>query len=319
MKKSYTHLTQGERYQIYAYKKAGYSNSDIANMLGRHVSTIKRERSRNMGQKGYRPQQAHSFAQERHQMKPKAIKMTEEMQQHIRERLALEWSPEQIQGRLLTDDDSSVCPKTIYDFIARDKANGGDLYKHMRHKKYRQRTGKPDPRGQIRDRVGIEERPDIVDQKERIGDWEADTVIGKGHQGVLVTLSERVSKLNLIAHVPSKHAEVVTQAMIEMLTPYRNDLHTITFDNGKEFAFHRRVAKALDVKTYFARPYHSWERGLNENHNGLIRQYLPKGQPLDKVTKEQVVEIQTRLNQRPRKLLGFRTPEEVYTEMVLAA
>lgn len=319
MRKSYTHLTQEERYQIYAYKRAGYGHSNIAEMLARHVSTIKRELRRNTGLKGYRPQQAHRTAQGRHKLKPKTIKMTEEMQQHIRERLALEWSPEQIQGRLLANGEPSVCPKTIYDFIAHDKASGGDLYKHMRHKKYRQRTGKPDPRGKIRDRIGIEERPDIVDQKIRIGDWEADTVIGKGHKGVLVTLSERVSKLNLIAHVPSKHAEVVTQAMIEMLTPYQDDLHTITFDNGKEFAFHKRVAKALDVKTYFARPYHSWERGLNENHNGLIRQYLPKGEPLDKVTKAQVVEIQTRLNQRPRKLLDFRTPEEVYTEMALAA
>lgn len=319
MSKSYTHLTQEERYQIYAYKKAGYSHFDIGEMLGRHVSTIRREVDRNTGLRSYRPQQAHWFAQERHQLKPKVIKMTEEMLQHIRERLALEWSPEQIQGRLKADGEASVCPKTIYDFIAQDKANGGDLYRHMRHKKYRRRTGKPNARGQIRNRVGIEERPDIVDQKKRIGDWEADTVIGKGHKGVLVTLSERVSKLNLIAHVPSKHAEVVTQAMIGMLTPYRDDLHTITFDNGKEFAFHETVAQALDVKTYFARPYHSWERGLNENHNGLIRQYLPKGLPLDKVTQEQVMDIQNRLNQRPRKLLGFRTPEEVYTEMTLAA
>ncbi len=319
MRKSYTHLTQEERYQIYAYKKAGYRSTEIAQMLSRHVSTINRELQRNTGLKGYRPQQAQRFAMERHQLKPKMIKLTEQMQRHVSEHLALEWSPEQIQGRLQTDGEQSVCPKTIYDFIARDKMNGGNLYKHMRHKKYRQRTGKPDPRGQIRNRVGIEERPDIVDQKKRIGDWEADTVIGKGHKGVLVTLTERVSKLNLITHVPSKHAEVVTQAMIEMLTPYQDDLHTITFDNGKEFAFHEKIAQVFDVKTYFARPYHSWERGLNENHNGLIRQYLPKGMPLDKVTQEQVMEIQNRLNQRPRKLLGFRTPEEVYTEMALAA
>jgi IS30 family transposase len=319
MGKSYTHVTQEERYQIYAYKKAGFSKIQIAEMLSRHVSTIKRELGRNKGQKGYRPQQAHGFAQERHQVKPKAIKMTDAMQQHVREKLSLEWSPEQIQGRLMAEGARSVCPKTIYEFIAQDKADGGSLHKYRRHKRYRQRTGKPDPRGQIRNRVGIEERPEIVEQKTRIGDWEADTVIGKGHKGVLVTLSERVSKINLVAHVPSKHAEVVTQAMIEMLTPYREHLHTITFDNGKEFAFHERVAEALDVKTYFARPYHSWERGLNENHNGLIRQYLPKGQPLDKVTKEQVIEIQTRLNQRPRKLLDYKTPEEVYTAMALAA
>ncbi len=319
MKKPYTHLTQEERYQIYAYMKAGYENHDIAEMLGRHVSTIKKERSRNTGQKGYRPQQAHDFAQERHQLKPKAIKMTGEMQQHIREQLELQWSPEQIQGRLQAAGEVSVCPRTIYDFIAQDKANGGDLHKNMRHKKYRKRTGKSDARGQICNRISIDERPEIVDQKQRIGDWEADTVIGKGHKGVLVTLSERHSKLNLIAHVPSKHAEVVTQAMIEMLKPYQADLHTITFDNGKEFAFHEQLKEILCIETYFAHPYHSWERGLNENHNGLIRQYLPKGQPLDKVTHEQVLEIQTRLNQRPRKLLGFRTPEEVYTEMALAA
>lgn len=316
---SYIHLTQEERYQIYAYKKAGFSNTAIAEMISRHVSTIKRELCRNKGQKGYRPQQTHRFAQQRHQMKPKAIKMSSSMQQHIRDKLSLEWSPEQIQGRLIAEGKTAVSPRTIYEFIAQDKADGGTLYKQRRHKRYRQRTGKSEPRGQIRNRVGIEERPEIVEQKKRIGDWEADTVIGKGHKGILVTLSERVSKLELIAHVPSKHAEVVTQAMIEILTPYRDDLHTITFDNGKEFAFHERIAEALDVKTYFARPYHSWERGLNENHNGLIRQYLPKGQRLDKVTEEEVVEIQTRLNQRPRKLLGFRTPEEVYTEMALAA
>jgi IS30 family transposase len=319
MTKPYTHLTQEERYQIYAYMKAGYTNADIARMLGRHLSTIKRERSRNAGQKGYRPQQAHRFAQERHLSKPKAFKMTAGMKQLIAANLALQWSPEQIQGRLQADDMPSVCPKTIYHFIAQDKAAGGDLHKNRRHKKYRQRTGKPDARGQIRNRVSIDERPVIVDQKQRIGDWEADTVIGKGHKGVLVTLTERYSKLNLIAHVASKHADVVTQAMIDMLKPYQADLQTITFDNGKEFAFHEKLKEAYGVETYFAHPYHSWERGLNENHNGLIRQYLPKDQPLDKVTHQQVIDIQTRLNQRPRKLLDFRTPEEVYTEMALAA
>jgi len=319
MTKPYTHVTQEERYQIYAYLKAGYENADIADMLDRHVSTIRREVNRNTGKKGYRPQQAQVFADNRHEMKPKPIKMTEDMKQHIAEQLALQWSPEQIQGRLRSKGLPSVCPKTMYDFIAWDKVNGGDLYTHMRHKKYRKRTGKPDARGQIRNRVSIEDRPAIVDQKKRIGDWEADTVIGKGHKGVLVTLSERYSKLNLIAHVPSKHADCVTTAMIEMLAPYQAELHTITFDNGKEFAFHEKLKEAYGVETYFAHPYQSWERGLNENHNGLIRQYLPKAQPLDKVTSQQVVDIQTRLNQRPRKLLGFKTPEEVYTEMAKAA
>jgi IS30 family transposase len=319
MTKFYTQLTQEERYQIHAYMKAGYGNGEIAQMLDRHVSTIRRELNRNTGKRGYRPQQAQDFASDRHWMKCKAIKMSAAMKQHISEQLALQWSPEQIQGRLQSQALPSVCPKTIYDFIAWDKTNGGDLYTHMRHKKYRKRTGKPDARGQIRNRVSIEDRPAVVDKKQRIGDWEADTVIGKGHKGILVTLSERHSKLNLIAHVPTKQAEGVTQALIEMLAPYQADLQTITFDNGKEFAFHEKLKETYGVETYFAHPYCSWERGLNENHNGLIRQYLPKGQPLDKVTDQQVIDIQTRLNQRPRKLLGFRTPEEVYTEMAQAA
>jgi len=245
--------------------------------------------------------------------------MSESMRMHIRGRLEQQWSPEQIQGRLQAAGERAVCHVTIYNFIAQDKVNGGDLHKNLRHKTYRKRTGKPDARGQIRDRISIDERPDIVDQKTRIGDWEADTVIGQGKKGVLVTLTERVSKLNLIAHVASKHAEVVTQAMIAMLEPYQADLHTITFDNGKEFAFHKKLKERFGIETYFAHPYHSWERGLNENHNSLIRQYLPKDQPLDKVTCAQVLEIQTRLNQRPRKLLDFRTPEEVYTDRALAA
>jgi len=142
-----------------------------------------------------------------------------------------QWSPEQIQGRLLAENLDAVCPKTIYDFIAEDKINGGDLYKNLRHKKYKNRTGSMDARGQICNRISIDERPNIVDKKVRIGDWEADTVIGKGHKGVLVTLTERVSKLNLIAHVPSKHADGVTQAIIAMLKPCA-ELQTITFDNG---------------------------------------------------------------------------------------
>jgi len=319
MRKCYTQLTQEERYQIYAYKKAGYSNVMVAQALDRHVSTIKRELSRNKGLRGYRPQQAHCLAQNRHQNKQKSIKMTGPMIVRIRKDLSQQWSPEQIQGRLLDDDLVAVSPSSIYNFIKRDKENGGSLHKNLRHKKYKKRTGSPDARGQICNRISIDDRPAIVDKKERLGDWEADTVIGKGHKGVLVTLSERVSKLNLIAHVPTKHAEGVTEAIIAMLKPYKKELHTITFDNGKEFAYHEKIAEALNVETYFAHPYSSWERGLNENHNGLIRQYLPKDQPLDKVTKKEVADIQAKLNQRPRKLLGFKTPEEVYAKMKWAS
>jgi IS30 family transposase len=162
-------------------------------------------------------------------------------------------------------------------------------------------------------------REAIVGEKIRIGDWEADTVIGKGHKGVLVTLADRVSKKTLIAHVPSKHADVVTAAIIKLLVSDKDHLHTITFDNGKEFAYHAKITEALGVDSYFAHPYHSWERGLNENHNGLIRQYLPKAMALDKVTTEEITLIQNSLNNRPRKLLGYKTPNEVYDTMRLVA
>lgn len=319
MPKHYTQLTQEERYQIYAFKKANYSNENIARGIKRNVSTVKRELARNSGLRGYRPQQAHRLAQNRHQTKPKQVKMNNPLIEKITGHLNQQWSPEQIQGRLKSEGKTCVCPKTIYTFIAQDKENGGDLHKNLRHKKYRNRTGSPDTRGQIRNRVSIEERPSVVNEKTRLGDWEADTVIGKGHKGVLVTLTERYSKLNLIAHVATKHAEVVTAAIITLMDPYRDHLHTITFDNGKEFAYHEQIAEALNIEAYFAHPYHSWERGLNENHNGLIRQYLPKGQPLDKVTAKQVTEIQSRLNLRPRKLLDYKTPVEVYEEMKRAS
>lgn len=321
MTKSYTHLTQDERYQIHAYKKAGFSPSAIALDLNRHVSTINRELSRNTGLRGYRPKQAHRLAQARLFTKPKSVKLTDALKQKIVSEIEQDWSPEQIQGRWLTQGEPvTVCPATVYQFIYADPELHQRLKPHLRHKKrYKVRTDQSDKRGQIKNRVSIDERPDVVDLKKRLGDWEADTVIGKGHQGVLVTLTERVTKLELIAVVPSKHADGVTRAIIDLLTPYRSTLKTITFDNGKEFAFHEQISEALQSEAYFAHPYHSWERGLNENHNGLIRQYLPKGMPLDKVTQDEVDEIARKMNQRPRKLLGFKTPEEVYTEMAKTA
>ena len=318
MTKHYKHLTLEERYQIAAYLKAGFSKQAIADDLNRHVSTINRELKHNTGLRGYRPKQAHRLAQNRHKDKPKAIKMTIQLCSQISLLLQEQWSPEQIQGRMELKGCEAVCLTTIYSFIKYDKASGGDLYKNLRHKKYKKRSPSTDNRGKIRNAISIDERPEIVDEKKRLGDWEADTVIGKGHKGVLVTLTERYSKFNLIAHVKSKHADFVTQAILGLLEPYKGELETITFDNGKEFAYHEIVKEALQVDTYFAHPYSSWERGLNENHNGLIRQYLPKGMPLDKVTKPQVIEIQNKLNDRPRKLLGFKTPNEVYQEMLVA-
>jgi IS30 family transposase len=320
MPKTYTRLTEDERYQIYEGVTEKSSHREIAALINKHHGTVSREVKRNRGLRGYRPKQAQEKTEERDQNRPRHIKLTDEVQFLITENIQQEWSPEQIQGRLKSEGLSIVCATTIYGFIQQDKASGGDLYKHLRHRKpYKKRTGSRDARGQIIGRVSIDERRSIVEEKVRIGDWESDTVIGKGHKGVLVTLADRVSKKTLIAHVPSKHAEVVKDAIIKLLKPEKDYLYTITFDNGKEFAYHDKIKQALGAANYFAHPYCSWERGLNENHNGLIRQYLPKAMPLEQLTNQQIKTIQDRLNNRPRKMLGYKTPNEVYDAMRLAA
>jgi transposase, IS30 family len=320
MPETYSRLTEDERYQIYEGITEKRSHRKIASLINKHHSTVSNEVKRNKGLRGYRPKQAQEVAQQRQKNKPRHIKLTTDVQALITENIKHEWSPEQIQGRLKSEGLTMVSTTTIYGFIQKNKEAGGLLHKHLRHRKpYKKRTGSSETRGQIIGRISIDERPAVVDEKIRIGDWEADTVIGKGHKGVLVTLAERVSKKTLIAHVPSKHADVVTAAIIKLLLPEKKWLHTITFDNGKEFAYHAQIKEALGADNYFAHPYHSWERGLNENHNGLIRQYLPKGMELDKVTDEDITQIQDKLNSRPRKLLGYKTPNEVYDAMCLVA
>tara|TARA_B110000238_G_C16057302_1_gene408843 strand:+ start:223 stop:1185 length:963 start_codon:yes stop_codon:yes gene_type:complete len=320
MPKTYTRLTEDERYQIYEGVTQQLSHREIATLINKHHSTVSNEVKRNTGLRGYRPRQAQEKSLRRQHNKHRHIKLTPEVQSLIADNIKHQWSPDQIQGRLRSEGLPMVCATTIYGFIQQDKASGGNLHTHLRHRKrYKRRTGSPDTRGQIIGRISIDERPSIVDKKIRLGDWEADTVIGKGHKGVLVTLAERVSKKTLIAHVPSKHAEVVKDAIVKLLQSEKKQLHTITFDNGKEFAYHAQIKKELGADNYFAHPYHSWERGLNENHNGLIRQYLPKGMALDKVTAEEIILIQNKLNNRPRKLLGYKTPNEVYDAMRLVA
>ena len=315
--RTFNHLTQEERYHIYLMHKKKVSLEEIAKDIGRSKSTISRELRRNKGQRGYRYQQAQIKAEQRHADKPKAIKLDEAMKQVITPLIEEKWSPEQISGRLRILDEPTVSHETIYRFILADKAKGGELYKHLRHqaKPYRKRYGKNDYRGTIPGRVDIDERPAIVAEKTRIGDWEADTIIGKGHKGVLVTLTERVSKLNLVIPIIRKEAGLAKDAIIEALKPFAAFVHTITFDNGREFCRHLDIAKALNCKTYFAKPYHSWERGLNENHNGLLRQYFPKAKPLDQVTQVDANKALAGLNHRPRKTLNYKTPWEVFCKM----
>ena len=315
---TYTHLTSEERYYIETRRKLQESTTEIALSLGRSQSTISRELNRNKGKRGYRHKQAHTKAQQRHKDKPKAIKLTLELTNDIDKMLEQQWSPEQISGRLGAERKIRVCCETIYQHILKDKHFGGKLYLHLRRheKKYRKRYGAST--GSVKgipNRVDIEERPEEVNQRERLGDWEADTMIGKGHKGALVTLDERKSKLRLALPVARKTAEAVTGGLITLLSAFKAQVHTVTFDNGKEFASHEEVAQAIDCKTYFAKPYHSWERGQNENANGLLRQYFPKAMGLLDVTTKQVLDAVHKLNNRPRKCLGFKTPYEVFYEL----
>ena len=200
-----------------------------------------------------------------------------------------------------------------------DKARGGTLCRHLRHahKKRKKRYGSYDHRGQIKGRVSIDERPAIVDAKKRIGDWEIDTIIGKRHKGALLSLVERKSKFTLIRKLPKKQADLVAEAAIDLLNPYEEKVCTITADNGQEFAHHEYIKEHLKTTVYFAHPYHAWERGLCENTNGLIRQYFPKGMDFETITDEHVHMAMNRLNTRPRKTLGYKTPNEVFFHVVM--
>lgn len=302
---NYTHLTREERYQIYALKKAGHTQSEIAKVLERSPSTISRELSRNRGRRGYRPKQAHRLACERHASNARQI--DEATWRFAQDRLREDWSPDQISNH------AAISHETVYQRVYADKRAGGSLWKHLRcQKQRRKRYGKHDRRGTIPNRLSIEQRPAVVEERSRIGDWEADTVIGKNHKQAIVSLVERKSGYTLIRKVERRTADAVSRAMTKLLKPYQRQVHTITSDNGKEFAGHEKVTRALRADFYFAHPYASWERGTNENTNGLIRQYFPKGMDFTPITQQEINLVMNRLNNRPRKRLGYLTPAQVF-------
>ena len=310
----YTQLTREQRYQIYGFLKAGFSQSAIAKQIGVNKSTVSRELSRNRGKRGYRPKQAHQLAAIRRRVARKHIKLTPELRALINSLIKLDLSPEQVCGFLKRSAGLSISHEAIYQHILKDKACGGKLYQHLRHakKKRKKRYGSYDRRGQIIGRISIDKRPAIVDAKKRLGDWEIDTVIGKNHKGAILTIVERKSKFTLMKKLNRNKADMVAHATIALLAPYIRRVLTITADNGKEFARHDVVTKELKTTFYFAHPYHSWERGLNENTNGLIRQYFPKSMSFETITDQQIQTVMDRLNNRPRKTLGFKTPNEIF-------
>jgi IS30 family transposase len=311
---TYTHLTQDERYQIHALWRQKTSLARIAAELQRDRSTISRELKRNGGPTGYQPVAAHKQARSRQCARRNARHFSPAQWRHVNAYLRLHLSPQQCSGRLQLEKAICISPESIYQHAYRDKAQGGDLVSYLRCQKARRKryASGQERRGVLKNRIGIEQRPAVVDKRSRIGDWEGDTVIGKGHQGVLVTLVERKSRYTLACQLDSRHSTKVTQAIIRLLQPHKAQCKTLTFDNGKEFAEHEFIAQCLQARVYFAHPYCSWERGLNENHNGLLRQFFPKKTNLLKVNQDQVNDAVYRLNHRPRKCLGYRTPHEVF-------
>lgn len=319
MPKGYHHLTYEQRCHIYALLKRNISQNQIAKDLKISQGTISREIKRNSGCREYRYKQAHEKGSiRRHKASAVRRKMTPDITLFVEQKLcAQQWSPEQISGYMRNNMESWVSHESIYLFILRDKRKDGTLYKHLRRhgKKYNKRGGKSAGRGLIPNRVDIRERPAIVADKERVGDFEIDTIIGSNHQGAIVSIVERKTMLIRLESISRKTADQTAHATIQLLSPLKKHVHTITSDNGKEFADHEVIAQELDAKMFFATPYHSWERGLNENMNGLIRQYFPKKYDFSKITEEQIRNVEYLLNTRPRKSLNFKTPYEVFYQL----
>lgn len=310
------HLTFEQRCQLAALHRAGLTQAAIAAQIGSSQSAVSRELGRNQSGAGYDSQAAHKKAEARRSSASgMPRKMAPELIGLVKTKLCREeWSPQQISSWLAMSCGVRLSHESIYRHIWADKRAGGTLFVHLRRtgRAYNKRGGKLTGRGIIPGRIDIDQRPAIVDQRIRIGDWEADTITGAGRKGAILSLVERTSRYTLLHKLEAAQAEPTTRAIIARLRPHRARVHTITADNGKEFAFHARVATRLGAGFYFAKPYHAWERGLNENTNGLVRQYFPKGTSLARVTPAAVARVQNKLNSRPRKVLGYKTPNEVF-------
>ena len=314
------HLTRAQRYSISSLKKAGFSNKYISEDLGVSQSTISRELRRNSSKRGvYNPDKAHEYSMERKERFCYRRKFTKTVQQQIDFYLITEqWSPEEIVGYCKKEGMDMVSIERIYQYIRDDKLQGGVLYTHLRHQlKHRRRSISSDTQVKIKDRVSINERPDKINNREEFGHWEADLIIGAHHKGAILTMTERVSKQLLMAYLPQgKTAESVANTMINSLLPYKDHTHSITMDNGLEFAKHSEVAEKLEVKTYFTNPYASWEKGQIEYMNKLVRQYYPKKQELNQNNTKNIKEIQYKINRRPRKNLGFEKPINLFANFI---
>ncbi len=312
---SYRQLTEGQRYQISLLLSEKFSLRTIALKLGVSPSTISRELRRNSLNTGcYEPDKAQVKTCQRRHSKG-TWRICEATRAAVELMLELDWSPEQVSA-ICKRIGRPVSHEWIYTYVLANFKQGGNLYLHLRHRLKRYKKRFHQQRGRILGRRSIHDRPAVVNDKSRYGDWETDTVIGKHSTGVIVTALERKSRFYVTQKVASKQSTVVVNALVNMLQPFKALVHTITADNGLEFAEHKQLAERLETMVYFADPYASYQRGANENANGLLRQYVPKGADLRSLTNEQLNIYQQRLNLRPRKVLGFKQPDVIFKEQL---
>ena len=311
--RTYKQLTHVQRYQIDALNRAGHSQSHIAEVIGVHRSTVYREMRRNRARRGYLPRHAHLLALARRQnkVKPRLQQCHWATVGHLMKR---DWSPEQIAGRLAHEGSFRISHEWIYQYVLADKRRGGGLYRHLRcQKQHRKRYGKGHRmRGGIRDRVGIAQRPAIVDHRRRLGDWEADTLAGRAWSTRVLTMVERKSRYIILGALANKSARQTARTLVRCLRRHQGLVHTLTVDNGQEFAAHREVTTQLGTPIYFSDYYAPWQRGTVENTNGLLRQYLPKSRDFNALSCGELTYAQAQLNHRPRKCLDYQTPYEVF-------
>ena len=314
-----SHITDEQRCIIERMIKAGYQQQQVSVAIGKSKSAISRELRRNCDQRNnaYRGELAARKSAQRKKEKPKAVRFTVAMRSEVQRQLALKFSPEQIVGVAHREGRDMVSHERIYQHIWQDKKRGGTLHEHLRTrgKRYRKRGAAKDSRGIITGRVDIDQRPAVVEKRKRFGDLEMDTIIGRKHKGAIVTINDRASGMLLMRKVPRKESALVAKAAINALRKWKPLLHTATSDNGKEFADHQHIANKLQLDFFFAKPYHSWERGSNENLNGLIRQYIPKQTDFDTLSDEFILYVQDQINSRPRKRFNFDSPNNVFDRL----
>lgn len=316
---TYQQLTEGDRYTLAALKRQGLSFAKIAEAMNRDKSTIYREVNRNScwHQDGsYRPSKAQRRTRARRRRSRRNQHFTSQDYKEVRKFIRKDWSPEQITGHLKKEGKRCFSHETIYRYIWRDKRQGGTLWKHLRcaQKRRRKRYNAYDSRGRLADKRNIAERPLEVETRQTQGHWEIDTVMGKGTKHCIVTLVERKTGYTLIGQLNDRTTKSTNKRTIKLMSKMPNQFKTITADNGTEFHQYKKVEQATNCPYYFANPHHSWERGTNENTNGLIRQYLRKGTSMEGLTQQRCDAIATKLNNRPRKRLGYKTPQECFYE-----